>query len=104
MTQSHAPSLFLAEGEFFRRLTQANSGLEWGTLAWENHPSGAEAHSSPVFTARLKPCPFKTAVSIGAFQKNSEGSRSLETLRKGPGNQPGPPEATTKQKKKKPRR
>jgi hypothetical protein len=83
MTESHAPSLFLAEGEFFRRPTQANSGLEWGTLAWENRPSGAEAHFSQVFTARLKPCPFKTPVS-SELSKNSEGPRTLETLCKGP--------------------
>jgi hypothetical protein len=28
-------SLFLAEGEFFRRPTQANGWLEWGAMAAE---------------------------------------------------------------------
>jgi hypothetical protein len=61
--------------EFFRRPTQANRGLEWGTLAWENHPSGAEAHFSQVFTARLKPCPFK---AVEFFRRPTQANRGLE--------------------------
>ena len=34
---------------------------------WENHPSGAEAHFSPVITARLEAVPFQNRGLISAF-------------------------------------
>jgi hypothetical protein len=70
---------------------------------WENHPSGAEARFSSVFTARLKPCPFKTPALSELPQKMAKGLDPSRPFAKGPGNQPGLPEATTEQKQKKPR-